>query len=243
VGTNVFLETIIGETEAGKLGHAIVQVFRGLEKRREGMREVAIPAEATRAGVSRDAYAAGRMGLTSACADVVSVIPGRDPVVPLIRRTDPPFQGCWWIMGGAVFNGRSLDEFLLWKLFGEGGVFKGNIAEFADRAALNPVNPTYEGASMVGYMGTYRTAAEDTEGTDRPPCDTINVCYMALLPPSWEKLLDHDKDHSGLRFATRSNLVFEDSCGHWYPRHVALRALWEYETAYYHHYGRSVRHM
>jgi hypothetical protein len=239
LGTKVLLETIIGEEDPGRLVHEVLSTLRLRTKRRTRMQEVIVPSEATRSGVSGDVYAAWRTGLTTSCADVVSVIagePGEEPMVPLIRRANPPFKDCWWIMGGAVFNGRSLDEFLLWKLLGEGGVFKGSIAGFANMASLNPENPTFEGVSMVGYMGTYRTIAEDTEGTDRSPCDTINVCYMALLPSYWKDMLGHDKDHTALRFATEADLVPKYSCGHWYPRRVALRALQAYKVA-----GESMR--
>ena len=137
-------------------------------------------------------------------------------------------------MGGAIFNGRLVSEFLLWKLFTEGGVFSGNIATFAEEAALDPEHPSYKGVYPVACMGTYRTTAEDTEGTGRPPCDTINLCYLAVLPTEWQRLLGHDRDHTGLRFATMADLEPENSCSHWYLRHVGLRALEAYTMALSH---------
>ena len=97
VGTMVALETIIVEKDLPSLSTAIAEVLRGGGTYHRDIRQVAVPDEATRGGVSGDVYAAWRMGLTTACADVVCVLPNEsgDPVVPLIKRAAPPFKDCW----------------------------------------------------------------------------------------------------------------------------------------------------
>ena len=188
----------------------------------ENMMEHAIPSLSTD-GVGGEAYDGYRFGLTSACADVVIVqeVDG-EPKVPMILRAKPPFGKCWWIMGGAIFNYRSVHQFVSWKAVKETGLFQGSIEDFINESDSN------FGITVVGLLGDYRTPADDTEGTGKV-CDTINLCYMAVCDPNVE--LHHDKDHSAVKWFSEEDLKAEDPCGHWYPAHVARRAIQIYKKA------------
>jgi len=238
----VRLETILCENGDGELiRQARAALISKVPPRDErAQQEIVVPDDATRSGVSGKVYGAWRKGLATACSDVVCVQYWYDRYedetkkiashgyVPLIRRAAPPFGGCWWIMGGALFNFRSNREFLFWKLLSEGGVEQGGIDEVSARYGAGQRANEYD-LHVVGCLGTYRTAAEDTAGTGKPPCDTINLCYMALVCGGLT--FGHDRDHTDVWFASAEELLPEDSCGHWYPRHVALRALDIYHRA------------
>lgn len=183
---------------------------------------------ATRQGVSAEAYHAYRTGLAAACADVVLVAEReRCARVALLRRARPPFGDCWWIMGGVVFNYRPIQQFLLWKAHTECGLTTLGIDEFVAQNRLDDCRYSCGDVHIVGCLGAYRTAAEDTTDPTRV-CDTINLCYMALFTGTGE--LRHDRDHTNARWASFADLEREP-CGYWYPEHVARRALAIYTLA------------
>ena len=111
----------------------------------------------------------------------------------------------------------------------EGGVAQGSIDEMGAPEEAGQLVGKTAGLYIIGCLGIYRTAANDTAGTGRPPCDTINLCYMALAPISVQ--FGHDRDHTDIWLADATELLPEGSCGHWYPRHVALRAVEIYHCA------------
>lgn len=183
---------------------------------------------ATRLGVPADDYHKYRKGLTSQCADVVLVAErGGEPKVPLIKRARPPFGECWWIMGGVVFNYRPIQQFLLWKAHTECGLTVEKLDEFIQSHGLADDAYSCGSVHIVGCLGTYRTAAEDTVDPERV-CDTVNLCYMALFLGDEE--IRYDKDHTNCRWARVEELA-EGSCGYWYPEHVARRAIRIYHEA------------
>lgn len=177
---------------------------------------------ATRCGVAAETYHGYRLGLASACADVVLVAErGGQPKVPFLKRARPPFGDCWWIMGGVVFNYRPIQQFLLWKAHTECGITKAKIDEFVAEHALDDRQYSCGDVHIVGCLGAYRTPAEDT--TDPAfVCDTINLCYMGVLTGTQE--IRYDTDHTNARWMSTSELI-AGSCGYWYPEHVARRAL------------------
>ena len=190
----------------------------------QGMKRVKVPEDATQRGVPAKAYDAYRLGLVSACADAVCVreIDG-ELQVPLLARANPPFQGGWWVQGGAIFNFRLITKFLLWKVLKEAGQRDGDIHGFLSEE--HPLGPLWwhEDAHVIpAPLGVYRTAAEDSApGT---ACDTLNVAYIVLW--SAERPFGHDKDHTALRWVTLPELEADPNlCGHWYPQHLATRAL------------------
>lgn len=188
------------------------------------LKSICVPRDATRSGVPAEVYDGYRLGLMSACADVVCV---RDTdgklEVPLISRAKPPFQGGWWVQGGAMHNFRSIRQFLLWKLFRESGNFDGNIEEFVETYHLGDDSLSCDGVRLVGFpLGIYRTSAEDI--LPGKVCDTLNLAYLALWPAGLP--FGHDKDHVALRWVTLPELLADKNlCGHWYPQHLATRAL------------------
>ena len=184
------------------------------------------PACATRKGVGAEVYDGYRMGLVSSCADVVLIQERRGkPMIPLIRRANPPFANTWWMMGGAIFNYRSVTQFLLWKASKECGLHNLDIDQFVETFDLDDDSLSCCGINLIGPLGLYRTAAQDT--VDKA-CDTINICYAATFTGSQE--LYHDRDHLGIRWMSQEELV-PGSCGHWYPEHVGRRALMVYQRA------------
>lgn len=183
---------------------------------------VPIPAAATRTSVPENVYDGYRLGLVSACADVVLVQEQAGvPKVPLIRRAQPPFGNEWWVMGGVVFNYRPIHQLLLYKAFQECGNARMTIDEFVARYDLSDSDLFCLGVNIVGCLGVCRTVASDMAGTGKV-CDTINVCYMAIADP--EVPLHHDKDHTAIRWVTMEELM-SDWCGHWYPKWAARKAL------------------
>lgn len=185
---------------------------------------IRIPKDATRHGVPVEAYDRYRLGLVSACADVVCVRDtGGKLEVPLISRAKPPFQGGLWMQGGAIFNFHSVPQFLLWKLFRESGNFQGSIEEFVEKYHLDDIALECNGVKLVGKsLGVYRTVAEDS--MPGKVCDTLNLAYLVLWPADLP--FGHDKDHAMLRWVTLPDLERDpDFCGHWYPQRLATRAL------------------
>ncbi len=183
-----------------------------------------IPNDATRSGVLTESYDGYRLGLMSACADVVCVRETDEKLeVPLIARARPPFRDGWWMQGGAIFNFRSVPQFLLWKLFRESGNFEGSIEEFVEKYHLDDAALECNGVQLVGKpLGIYRTTAEDS--MPGKVCDTLNLAYLALWPTKLS--FGHDKDHTSLRWVTLAELEANPNlCGHWYPQCLAMRAL------------------
>ena len=191
----------------------------------QGMKMVKVPEEATRNGVPADAYDAYRFGLMSACADVVCVRDTNGTLeVPLISRARPPFEGGWWVQGGAVFNFRPIAHFILWRLFREAGLWTLGIDEFS----MAYFEKRATGLSCRGVrlvvppLGVYRTAAEDS--LPGKVCDTLNVACLTLW--SADLPFGHDKDHTALRWVTLPELKANPNlCGHWNPQRLATRAL------------------
>ncbi|MBI1998854.1 MAG: hypothetical protein HYS73_00785 [Parcubacteria group bacterium] len=187
------------------------------------LQEVEIPAAATRNGIPQRSYHIYRRGLMSACADVVCVrdVGGR-PEVPLISRTKPPFQGGWFVQGGAIFNYRLIPCFALWKLLTEARVIACDMDVFLESEF--PYGLSWRGmVSLVPLpLGVYRTAAGDNLPGEA--CDTLNIAYLALL--SDEFPFGYDSDHTAVRWVTLPELLADSNlCGHWYPQHLAIRAL------------------
>ncbi|MDP3770467.1 MAG: hypothetical protein Q8R40_06045 [bacterium] len=190
--------------------------------------DIKIASHATRSGVHGTVYDAWRLGLTTACADVVLVQEREGRIqVPFIWRKNPPFANCWWIMGGAIFNFRPIQQFLLYKIFAEGGMQTGTFDEFLATHQIHDRQYSAEGIHIVGPLGVYRTAAEDTDESGKV-CDTINLCYMGTIPSDMQ--IRHDDAHKGVRWCGITEL---NDLGHWYPEHVAKRALHIYERATY----------
>ncbi len=160
------------------------------------------------------------MGLDSSCADVV-LVQERDGVlsVPLIRRAKPPFQGMWWLTGGAIFNYRPVHQFLLWKALKEGGLTTLEIDDFVREKGLEDDTTSCGGIHIVGCFGVARTAAEDTDGLGLV-CDTMNNCYLGIAER--DVAFHHDRAHDDIRWVTTDTL---GDLGHWYPEWAARRAL------------------
>lgn len=225
----VALEGFILGNHQELLVNRVVEIL-SLEKHRPRTlnvhRAVRIPPEATRAGVSGDVYDAYRLGLASACADVVLVMEvDGEPRVPLIRRARPPFGGCWWIMGGVIFNFRPVQQFLAWKVYRECGLEDLSLDEFVQAHNLADDQYSCGDVEIIGCLGVCRTAAEDTVGK---VCDTVNLCYMAIYRGTQE--LHHDKDHTSVRWVGEKDLQ-PGFCGHWYPEWAATRAIEIYRSA------------
>lgn len=198
---------------------------------------VEINPSATRSGVGGEAYDAYRLGLAGACADIVLVRGGPNPIsVPMIYRKRPPFGKTWWIMGGAVHNFRSIHHFLLFKALTEGGIVQvpvefqkdGSKAAqwFYDKYPLGDNDWSLQGVNVVGLMGCYRTPAEDQAGTGKV-CDTLNLCYLGVLDPGVE--VWHDRDHEEVRWFDMDQLTYSNM--HWYPKRVATHALLAYKSS------------
>lgn len=224
------LEKVLFEGDYRSVLRRIEAVLRGGTgpKEADNRLNIRVPVSATRKGVTQPAYDGYRLGLVSACADVVIV---KDGKVPLIRRAQPPFGGMWWIMGGAVFNFRPIHQFLLWKIYKECGLDTLGIEEFIAKYKLTDADYSCEGVHFVGYLGCARTAAEDTTDPAKV-CDTLNVCGMAMI--TTKRDLYHDKDHSAIRWVDREDLEKEPNlCGHWYPQWAASKALDVYWDAVY----------
>lgn len=221
----VALETVIVESPEAPL----IALVRSLRRTPDAVRNhlpanhrvVRIPSAATRVGVPGNVYDGYRLGLACACADVVLVreAPGGLPHVPLLRRARPPFEGYWWLMGGAIFNFRPIQHFLMWKVYRECGLEDVEIEEFVQKHALADTQYSCEDLDIVGCLGVCRTAAEDTVGK---VCDTTNFCYMGIYRGDRE--LYHDKDHSDIRWVAERDLT-PGSYGHWYPEWAVSRAL------------------
>lgn len=217
------LETVILEVENQPLIAAAAQTL-AFGKRQIVLgeaRDVLQNPDATRSGVPGAIYDAYRRGLASACADVVLVkITGDIPAVPLIRRKKPPFQDCWWLMGGSIFTHRPIHQFLLWKALAETGIEGNvNVEQFVEKHNLQDEDCSLAGISIIGCLGVCRTVAEDMEGTGRV-CDTINLCYLGLVQR--EYTLFPDKDHTDVQWLSG---ILPGSCNHWYPEWAARKAL------------------
>lgn len=188
-----------------------------------GLREIDTPSVATRHGVSPKFYHGYRRGLMSACADVVCVSKrGKELAVPLISRAKPPFQGGWFVQGGAIFNYRLIPQFALWKMLSEAGAIACDMDTFLK--VNYPAGFWWNGMATILPLplGVYRTAAEDNLPGEA--CDTLNIAYLALLSEGFP--FGHDSDHTALRWVTLPELeVNPNLCGHWYPHHLATRAL------------------
>ncbi len=219
-----FVETVLIETPIHEMVSSVKKA-RAVKQEQIGGAVVPIPSDAVRKGVKTEIYDGYRLGLMSACADVVCVRDSEGKLeVPLISRASPPFQGGWWPQGGAIYNFRPITQFILWKLFREAGICKGGIEAFTETHFKN--NAT--GLSCCGVqlivplLGVYRTAAHDN--LPGKVCDTLNVAYLALWPAGLP--FGHDEDHSAMRWVTLKEL-YDDGylCGHWYPQHLAIRAL------------------
>lgn len=229
-GGEALLETLILENDNRVLVRRVGAVLSGnfFARRAADMEINIIPVTATRKGVAQPVYDNYRLGLVSACADVVIV---KDGKVPLIRRAQSPFGDTWWIMGGAIFNFRPIHQFLLWKIYRECGLEKCTIDEFIAKYNLTDDQYSCEGVHFVGYLGVARTAADDTTDPSKV-CDTLNVCGMAVVTTT--RTLYHDKDHSAIRWVESEDLKSDpDLCGHWYPQWAAKKALDIYWDACY----------
>lgn len=187
------------------------------------LQQVGIPIAATMHGVSTEFYHGYRRGLISACADVVCVSKrGGKWAVPLIFRAHPPFEGVWWVQGGAIFNYRLIQQFAVWKMLTEAGA----IACDMDTFLKESYSMGYSWNGMATFLplplGVYRTAAEDNLPGEA--CDTLNIAYLALLSEDFP--FGHDRDHTAVRWVTLPELLADGNlCGHWYPQHLATRAL------------------
>ncbi len=129
---NSFVETVLIETPIHEMVSSVKKA-RAVKQEQTGGTVVPIPSDAVREGVKTETYDGYRLGLMSACADVVCV---RDTdgklEVPLISRASTPFQGGWWPQGGAIYSFRPIAQFILWKLFREAGICKGGIEAFTE---------------------------------------------------------------------------------------------------------------
>lgn len=229
-GGEALLETLILENDKRVLVRRVEKLLSTniVVAQPDAQMNIEIPVSATRKGVAQPVYDNYRLGLVSACADVVIV---KDGKVPLIRRAQPPFGDTWWIMGGAIFNFRPIHQFLLWKIYRECGLEKCTIDEFITKYNLTDDQYSCDGVHFVGYLGVARTAADDTTDPSKV-CDTLNVCGMAVLTTT--KTLYHDKDHSAIRWVGREDLRDDPNlCGHWYPQWAAQKALDIYWDACY----------
>ncbi len=174
-------------------------------------------------GVGQTTYNGYRLGLTSACVDIVLVqhIDGA-LTVPMVKRAKAPFGNTYWIMGGALHAFRPVNQFILWRAARECGLDPEGLGidEFVLRYKLDADTQSALGINIIGPLGLYRTPAEDTpEGS---ACDTLNLCLLGYY--NGDRGLYHDRDHAGIRWF-RENELRPGACGHWYPEHVGRRAL------------------
>lgn len=216
----VLVETIVLEAPDEEIVDSVRRCFGNdsLIPYINRMKKVRVPKEATRTGVAANTYDDYRLSLISACADVVCVWDTDGKMeVPLISRAKPPFQGGWWVQGGAIFNFQMIAQFALWKLYKEAGQTTDDFDTFIScaphRGSVRLIAPP---------LGIYRTAAEDS--APGKVADTLNVAYLALWPT--ELRFGHDKDHTAVRWVTLPELLADGYlCGHWYPQYLATRAL------------------
>ncbi|HLD07422.1 MAG TPA: hypothetical protein VJC16_07900 [Candidatus Nanoarchaeia archaeon] len=231
-GSTDRLEDIIGQvTDPRTLIRRCRMVLSGKRLKATGLRAVRSNPIATRDGVKPEVYHAYRKGLPSACADVVLVrLTDGITAVPLIKRKAPPFAGCWWIMGGAIFSHRPIRQFLLWKVALETSITEEeDIDKWAQQHKLKDDDVSWKGIHIIGWLGTARTAASDMQGTGRV-CDTINQCYLGLV--TQEHRFFPDQDHTDIAWRTT---VKPGDCNHWYPEWAAGKALRIVQAAYEQH--------
>lgn len=165
----------------------------------DSMQEVQVPS-GHRLGVDESVYLGYRRGLDSACADIV--ITSRnvhgEPVVLLTRRAKAPFNGVWWVQGGAIHAYRSIIEFVKERAKRECGV--------------EPLIET--------LIGIYRTCAEDGVAS------TLNLCYCGrIFRADLERSRPvADRDHSTWKLFTLSeyNALPSTECHPYIDRVVRL---------------------
>lgn len=134
--------------------------------------EVALPSPDITRGVLQTVYEGYRLGLDSACADVVitTILPSGVPAALLAQRgTGRCHAGQWWFQGGAIHTYRSILDFL---------------NERAEREI--GIRPAIE-----GIIGVYRCAASDYVGC------VLVVCYAGFVGFDRIKAASPDQDHIG----------------------------------------------
>jgi len=180
---------------------------------------VGVPPDAQRGWVSQDIYDAYRLGLTSSCADVVCVQNWKGKLRVLLQlRSKAPFSGVWWMQGGVVPNFRPIPHMLLWRIHAELGLSTEKLAAFVTKNRLADTDVSCRGVTIAGLIGVYRTT--DSLAVDGRVCDTINLCYLAILPGEFDVMFD--AAHSATKWVTKKDLGSMPL--HWYTERTVRRA-------------------
>ncbi|MBM3281251.1 MAG: hypothetical protein FJY91_00660 [Candidatus Harrisonbacteria bacterium] len=153
--------------------------------------------------VSQKTYEEYRSRADVACADLVIVTKRDDGhwgVLLSKRGSGKSFARSWWIYGGSIPSYSSIPDFIAKRSEEESGVK----------------------ATPVLLLGVYRTCAPDFVGS------SVNLCYLGIA--SWsevERVAGVDKDHDCIGCFTAGDIeeLKRNEEVHWYPLHVASRAL------------------
>lgn len=125
------------------------------------------------------------------CVDMVVVNRGAFLVG---KRTNHPKKGHWWIPGGRVLKGESLEQAVARKLKEELGIKKFSIKKQLWTAST-PFKRSQQG----------------------PPSHTINTAYLVTVPT--RELGKSDEQHGNFRWATRIEKKWD-----WYVKGSLTRA-------------------
>lgn len=196
-GNHVWLETVILENPHFRHDW---QHHRAQPVTVREMIGVAVPPGHRAGGVPQETYLGYRQGLESACADVViaTILKSGRPAVLGLRRSNPPYNGKWYMPGGAIYAYMPYAEFLREKIRKETG--------------LN-MNPEV-------LLGVYRNNAEDLI------CSVMALCYAALVPVETIRTTKPADGHDVWGLFTTDDLdALLVNETHWYPMHVWRKVL------------------
>jgi ADP-ribose pyrophosphatase YjhB (NUDIX family) len=138
-------------------------------------------------GVDETIYTGYRMGLDSACVDIVITTRLEDgtPAVLMSRRKDNVcYGGMWWIYGGALQAYKTIDNFIADRAKKECGII----------------------VSPQALIGVYRTMSYNLIGS------TIQLCYVTTVPVSdIQSRMVTDDGHIEIRLFTLKDLPPESN--------------------------------
>ncbi len=124
--------------------------------------------------ISQDKYKEILEHVPIPCVDIV--LKHRNEFL-MIKRTNPPMQGQWWLPGGRIFKGETMEQAAYRKLKEETNI---------------------ETARIAKKLGPYETIFPDGPFGIKTGVHSINVVF--LMETDDVSKLKHDKNHSDQRW-------------------------------------------